>query len=103
MLILCGLYGSRVMEPNFTLDKWMPSFDPISKRNHAFYVCKNCWFSARPQDSGGVFKAIGNNIGHFIEHDKHIKVDTSHSVARILIEIDLKYNLVEVMEIGMES
>ena len=50
-----------------------------------------------------VFSAIGINIGTFLEHDKHIKVDTSHSVDHILIEIDLKDNLVEVMEIETGS
>ena len=50
-----------------------------------------------------VFRDIGNKIGTFLEDDKHIKVDTSHSVAFILIEIDLRDNLVEVMEIEMGS
>ena len=40
-----------------------------------------------------VFRAIRNNIGTFLEDDKHIKVDTSYSLAHILIEIDLKENL----------
>ena len=50
-----------------------------------------------------VFRAIGNKLGTFLEDDKHVKVDTSHSVAHILIEIDLKENLVEVMEIEIGS
>ena len=41
-----------------------------------------------------VFMAIGNNIGTFLEDVKHIKVDTSHSMAYILIEIDLNDSLV---------
>ena len=50
-----------------------------------------------------VFTTIGNNIWTFLEDDKHIKVDTSYLVAHILIEIDLKDNLVEGMKIEMGS
>ena len=49
------------------------------------------------------FRAIGNNLGTFLEDDKHVKVDTSHSVAHILIEIDLNDNLVKFMEIEKGS
>ena len=50
-----------------------------------------------------VFRDIRNNIRNFLEYDKHIILYTSHSVAHILIEIDLKDNLVKVMEIEIGS
>ena len=50
-----------------------------------------------------VFKGIGNNIRNFLEYDKHIILYTSHWVAQILIEINLKDNLVKVMEIEIGS
>ena len=44
-----------------------------------------------------------NNTRTILEDDNHIKVDTSHSVAHILIEIDLNDNFVKFMEIEKGS
>jgi hypothetical protein len=46
---------------------------------------------------------FGNNIGTFLEVDEQFKIDTSHLVAYILVELALKDGLVEDIEIEVGS